>query len=378
MPTREPASPPDDDRRGRGERTPSTPAGAIPDTATDNPSEILDPADLLAIQADDHLLDMLALRARPGAHDQALLTTEDFNPHHHDDQQLIAMLDALRADVDSEPYPELISLEAACAAVAAARGPHRRRLRLLPVAAGVSLLALAGIAVAATHAQPGGAWWKVSTVIDPSRATSIQAVHQIDLMLTSAQRALEQGRENDAAHLIAVAQPELTQIRESDGRDDLTRETANLLRAAEQTPQGQPVRTDDHGLIEGNRPPADPTRSADTDPGRRRHGQLRPPVLNEPKPTSPSATTPSTQQDQRGGPREHPRPEQPAAPSGQLAGPDRRDPRHTGAEDDQPHTPPDQQHRQDQRPQADHHHERSHQPDGDHHGASDRARGARG
>ena len=32
---------------------------------------------------------------------------------------LIAMLDALRADVDSEPYPELISLDAACSAVAA-------------------------------------------------------------------------------------------------------------------------------------------------------------------------------------------------------------------------------------------------------------------
>src|SRR3954447_18781263 len=113
-------------RRGRSksdDRPGTTPSGSPYDFSADHDEQV-DPVDLLAIRADDELLDALATGRPVGPH---LLTGSErpvgprlltgshrqLDSGYTDDQQVLAMLQALRADVDSDPFPELVSVEEA-------------------------------------------------------------------------------------------------------------------------------------------------------------------------------------------------------------------------------------------------------------------------
>ncbi|MDT7640216.1 MAG: hypothetical protein QOC83_4504, partial [Pseudonocardiales bacterium] len=132
--------------------------------------ERVDPVEFMSIRADDELLDALAVgrSAGPGySHG----FDPGFDSGYADDQQVLAMLAGWRADVESEPFPELLSIDRASAAICDGQRAARPRRRLMPVAAAaaVAVMALSGVAVAAGGAQPGDALWGVSTVIDANR-----------------------------------------------------------------------------------------------------------------------------------------------------------------------------------------------------------------
>jgi hypothetical protein len=265
-----------------------------------------DPGELLAMRADDALLDVLAAGGLPRPALSGGLAADD-DLGYRDEQQLLAMLAALRAEVDSEPLPELISVDAARAAIAAGQRSTRPRRRLMPVAAAaaVVVLGLSAVGIAATHAQPGDPLWGVSRVIDGSRASSVQAAYQVDLTLGAAQQALAQGHVSDAQRLITTVGPQLGQIQDTQRKDALARKSANLLNAAAQTPEGQSVDTDEHGIVRdrtdrGDTAGAQPGHQGPQDRGPRDQG----PQDRGPRDQGPQDRGPRDQGPQDRGPRD--------------------------------------------------------------------------
>jgi hypothetical protein len=222
-------------------------------------NELVDPVDRLASSADDELLDTLASgrAVGPGFGSGRHASAES---SYRDEQQILAMLGALRAEVESEPFPELVSLDEACAAIATGQRSSRPRRRLMPVAAAaaVVVLGLSGVAIAATDAQPGDPLWGLSTVLDDGRAKSVEAAYQVDLALTAAQQALALGRVSDAQQIIKKVEPKLFQIRDTQRKDALSSKSANLLAAAARMPEGQSVHTDQNGVARDRGPNPQP------------------------------------------------------------------------------------------------------------------------
>jgi CP family cyanate transporter-like MFS transporter len=139
--------------------------------------------------------------------------------------------------------------------------PLRSRLMPAPAAAAVLVvIGLSGMIAMARHAEPGDPLGGVSTVIENSRATSVQAAYQVSRAVDAARDALAQGRESDAERLITTVQPQLPRIRDLTRRNELTLQSRNLLTAAAHTPQGQPVATDEHGADAAHGAPRQPTR----------------------------------------------------------------------------------------------------------------------
>jgi len=237
-------------KRGRRRTTRSGPTiSGSPFNFSADDDEQVDPVDLLAIRADDELLDALA-SGRPAGP----AYTHGFDPHldggYADDQQVLAMLAGWRADVESERFPELLSVDEASQAIVAgqraAAGP-RRRLMSVAAAAAVAVMALSGVAVAAGNAQPGDPLWGVSTVIDGNRAKSVEAAYKVDLALAAAQQALAQGKVAEAQAKLASVAPELNQVQDPERKDELARKNDNLRQVAQETPEGQQVDTDQSG-----------------------------------------------------------------------------------------------------------------------------------
>jgi hypothetical protein len=226
------------------------------------------PLDLGAVGADDELLDVLAVgfSGRPPL-GQGPNTADGSGDR--GDQRMLALLGSLRAEVDSEPFPELVSVDAACRAVAAGHRSVGLRGRLMPVvaAAGVVVLGLSGLGIAARNAEPGDSLWGVSRVLEPSRATSVQAAYQVDLALIGAERALAQGRVSQAQQMITAVAPQLSQVRDPERKDELARKSANLLNTAAQTPQGQPVQTDEQGVVRDRGQQREPGQGKPRNPG---------------------------------------------------------------------------------------------------------------
>ena len=103
---------------GRGRRprtaTPTTRA-RVPVRPRPTPSD--EPIDLVAVQADDELIN--ALSAGPGG-------VRGRRPAGYDaDDRVAAMLAAWRAEVDAEPIPELVDMDPAVAAVRQRAAPVR-------------------------------------------------------------------------------------------------------------------------------------------------------------------------------------------------------------------------------------------------------------
>ncbi|HEY2202921.1 MAG TPA: hypothetical protein VGH99_00400 [Pseudonocardia sp.] len=313
---------------------------------------VLDPIELSAIGADDELLDMLAGRRPPGG--PAGMRSVALDPQHdlgvYDDQRMQATLAAWRADVLGEPLPELCSVDEASKLIIGGARPARRRLMPVAAAAAVLVIAGAGLAAGVGTAQPGDALWGVSTMVNGDAASG-KAAAQLDTVLVAARTALAEGRISDAKEMLRKAQPTLKDVADPARRADLERMAANLNGAAEHTPEGKPVHTDERGTEMGHEPagqagghsaPSTGGASADPRTADPRSAEAKP--GHSTPPSSESSTAKPTHPKPESGPRPDPRSAERPTP--------RPEPR--------PRPEPTQQHPQPQQPPAQP--EKTHEP----------------
>lgn len=199
-------------------------------------NEFEDPIDLVAVQADDELIN--ALRAgmtvsAPG------LRGYDAEDH------VAAMLAAWKADVESEPIPELVDVDMALAAIASARPStaHRARRHLAPVAAAAAfvVLAIGGVSVGSASSEPGDALWGVSKVLYSQRAQSVEAAARVETRIDTAKKAIAKGRPEVATQELKAAQVDLAAVRPQEGLADLADVQSFLVAKADETPPGEPT-----------------------------------------------------------------------------------------------------------------------------------------
>jgi hypothetical protein len=236
---------------GRRIRRLAAVTGSPFDFSTDD--ERVDPVEFLAIRADDELLDGLSTGRLVGPAYTAGCGS-GLGSGYADDQRVLALLAELRAEIDSVPFPELVSVDEACDAIAAGHraARPRRRLMSLTAAAAVTVMALSGVALAAGNAQPGDALWGVSAVLDANRARSVEAAYRVDTALATARQALADGRVAEARATLASVTPDLDKVSDPERKVQLSRTTRNLTDTADEAREGERVQTDEHGA------PSDP------------------------------------------------------------------------------------------------------------------------
>lgn len=196
--------------------------------------EIGEPVDLVAVQADDELINALA----------AGMTVSSPGLAGYDaDDRVAAILAAWKADVDAEPIPELVDGDTAVATVLAARQPARRRLRLVPMAAAAAFLVLVGggLSVGSYDAGPDDTLWAVSKVLYSERAQSVEAAVRVEQRITNAKKALVAGEPVIAAQELAQARTDLAAVRPEEGATELAQVQDFLVAKAAETPPGTPT-----------------------------------------------------------------------------------------------------------------------------------------
>ena len=195
---------------------------------------LAEPVDLVAVQADDELLNALAAGMSVSAPGVGGYDADD---------RVAAILAAWKADVDAEPIPELVDLDTAVSTVIAARPPSGRTRHLAPVAAAAAFLVLAigGVSVTSYNAQPEDVLWGVSKVLYAERAESVEAAARVEEHIDNAKDALAAGQPVLAAQELAQAEKELEVVRPQEGQSELAEAQDFLEAKAAETPQGQPV-----------------------------------------------------------------------------------------------------------------------------------------
>src|SRR5690349_631522 len=119
------------------------------------------PVDLVAVQADDELVNALAAGAAVTYGDRGRGSDPDLRRHRAD--RRVTMLAAWRAEIEAEPIPELVDLDTAVAAVVSgiradavtARRKRADRLRhLAPLAAAAAIIVatVSGVGLGSQHA----------------------------------------------------------------------------------------------------------------------------------------------------------------------------------------------------------------------------------
>jgi len=198
-----------------------------------------EPIDLVAVQADDELINALAA---------GMAVSSVGAGGYHADDQVVALLSAWREDVTAEPIPELIDLETAVAAVKsgsrAARPTRSARVRhLVPVAAAAAFLVLVGggVSIGSANAQPDSALWPVSKMLFTERAVSLEAAVRASDKIDNAKQALNQGKPDVAAADLAQAQQDLQSVRPQEGQAQLVDVKDFLTAKAAETPSGTSV-----------------------------------------------------------------------------------------------------------------------------------------
>jgi hypothetical protein len=250
----------DGSRRGRRpDRPGSVPIDSSPYDFGTADDERVDPVDLMAIRADDELLDALASGGGFGGYGSAGferggfesgdLDGIDLDGGFQDDQQMLAMLAAWRDEVVDEPIPELLTTEQASEAIVAGQRSAYPKRRLMPVAAAAAavVLGMSGVAIGAGAAEPGDALWGVSRTLDSDRADSKEAAQRVSVALASVQQALDQGRVKDAQATLASIAPELNKVTDEDTKRELSSKQANLIESAGDAEEGEKVSTDESG-----------------------------------------------------------------------------------------------------------------------------------
>ena len=213
-----------------------------------------EPIDLVAVQADDELINALAAGFAVPTTDAA------YGGDYRADDQVVALLSAWRVDVAEEPIPELIDLETAVAAVQAgikAARPRRprpsgRTRHLVPVAAAAALLVLSvgSLSIGSANAEPDSVLWPVSEVLFSERAVSVEAAVRVSDKIDSAKLALNEGKPEVAKQDLAQAQRDIQSVRPQEGRAQLVDVKEFLVAKAAETPlgtkvdPGSPLKTD--------------------------------------------------------------------------------------------------------------------------------------
>jgi hypothetical protein len=234
-----------DERRGFGETSPRRPrTNGRSHRANGDPSPIRpvrfdevaeEPIDLVAVQADDELISALAAGMSVSAPGVGGYDADD---------QVAALLAGWRAEVDSEPLPELVDLDTAMATLQAASRPSGRRARhLFPLAAAAAMIVftIAGVSVGAADARPGDTLWGVSRVLYSERAESVEAAERVEVRIDEAKDALTRGEPEVAAAALAAAEEDLVGVREEEGLAELAEVQSFLEAKAAETPQGTPI-----------------------------------------------------------------------------------------------------------------------------------------
>jgi hypothetical protein len=215
------------------------------------PLDVADgPVDLVALQADDELVNALGAGAAVTYGDRVPGSDPDL-PRHRD-ERLVAMLAAWRAEIEAEPIPELLDLDTAVAAVvdgirADAAGTRRKRsdrlrhLAPLAAAAAIIVATVSGVGLGSQNAMPGDTLWPIHKVVDPERAGSVEAKIAIEGRLKIVRVALATGDTETAARELDAISTEITAVLSEDGQPQLLQEREFLEAKLAETPPGTPA-----------------------------------------------------------------------------------------------------------------------------------------
>jgi len=208
------------------------------------------PIDLVAVQADDELVNALGSGAAVTYGDRPPRSDPDLRRPR--DERLVAMLAAWRAEIEAEPIPELVDLDTAVAAVAAGMkadeaGTRRRRAdrlrHLAPLAAAAAIIVatISGVGLGSQNAMPGDTLWGIQKIVDPERAESVETKIEVESRLQIVRAALSTGDTVTAARELEAIRTEIPAVRGEEGQPQLLQEQEFLtLKLAESTP-GAPV-----------------------------------------------------------------------------------------------------------------------------------------
>ncbi|MCY7341052.1 MAG: hypothetical protein LH603_04140 [Pseudonocardia sp.] len=204
-------------------------------TRTAEGGDLTDPVDLVAVQADDELIDALAAGMAVSA--------PGLGGDYDVDDQVAAVLAVWKMQVDAEPIPELVDIDTAIAAVMAGRPPSRRVRHLAPVAAAAVFLVLVigGVSVGSYSAEPGDALWGVSQVLNSERAESVEAAVRVETRIARAKQAIAEGQPQVAAQELQMAAAELAAVRPEEGLTALAEVQDFLVAKVVETPPGVPT-----------------------------------------------------------------------------------------------------------------------------------------
>ena len=238
------------------------------------------PTDLVAVQADDELVNALGSGAGVAFGDRAPGSDPDLRRNR--DEHLVAMLAAWRAEIEAEPIPELIDLDTAVAAVVAGmkadelgtrrkRAGRLRHLAPLAAAAAIIVAAVSGVGLGSKDAMPGDTLWAVQKVVNPERAESVETKLVVESRLDKVRTALSTGDTDTAARELQAISTEIPAVRGEEGQPGLAQEQEFLALKLAETPPGQ-ARGPVHAAEEQARPRARRRRP----PLRRRRPRRRP------------------------------------------------------------------------------------------------------
>jgi hypothetical protein len=208
-----------------------------------------EPVDLMAVQADDELIDALASGMAVSAPGRSGYDVDD---------HVVALLAAWKAEVDADPVPPLVDVDAAAARVRAAARPAGRRLRLVAplAAAAVLILSVGGIGYnAGVNAGPDdGLAWEIARVVDGDRVESVLAAERVEERIAEAKAALTRGEPEVAARALAAAAQDLQVVRAEENASDLAAVQSFLEAKVAETPPGTPTQPDAPLLSDPTRP----------------------------------------------------------------------------------------------------------------------------
>jgi len=193
-----------------------------------------EPVDLVAVQADDELINALAGGMSVSAGGRGADESEE---------HVSAILAAWKAEVDARPIPELLTVDEGVAAVRAARRPAHRLRHLAPLAAAAAFLVITigGVSVSSYSAEPDDVLWPVAKVLYSERTTSIEAADRVEEHITRAKEAIAAGEPAVAEQELRAASADLAVVRPEEGRTELAEVQDFLIAKAGETTPGVPT-----------------------------------------------------------------------------------------------------------------------------------------
>jgi hypothetical protein len=219
-----------------------------------------EPLDLVAVQADDELINALSA---------GMMVSSPGRGGYDADDTVVAMLAAWKAEVDAEPVPQLLDLDTAVAAVESGRvrKPSSRRRHLIPLAGAAALLvfSIGGVSIGAQSASPGDALFPVTQVLYKDAANSKVAAAEVQQRIQQVNAKLASGDTAGAQQDLQALAPLLEQVRPEEGKTYLAAEQTFLQQKVVETPPGQPV--DPRAPLRNGTPrPAAPVAEGTVDP----------------------------------------------------------------------------------------------------------------